>query len=726
MALPPIPNSGIEADIDETLRQIGDAPASPMIPAARENIFKLDPLTKIPVSRHEGNVWKARRDASTKSMAPLIEGWEEAEHYYNNAQQNHRKETEGDSSGSRARAANRSNSYSMTENIVYATVNATIPNVIAKNPTIEVTMTDPSMEPLGVALEALGNRLANLRAPPGINLKSKMRKCVLRTEITNEAWVWLGWTKREDSADAAREDIARIASELEKAEDEQQIERLEGELLALEDQIDLLNPPGPFLRTVSSKHVRIDPAAEEDDFSDANWMMICMFESTKYLNARYRQKKKKDGEDSKHPEYVSAYEASHVVDAATASKDSSGVQDQINNFKMFDNAKDNPEAYGYNDRESYERAKRTAVWYCFDRVKRRFYMYSEKDWKWPIWCYDDPYHFPDFFPLERLQWHPSPTAPRTRGEVSHYLDQQDEINTIVDELHRSRTSLRDNTLFNSTVLSVKDVEDIILNGNKKIKGIKVPQGQKLEDLIMAPPQPNLEFQHLWDKSPAKAAVNMLSGLGEAMRSEQFKTNTTNAAIQEYTAVSNTRMDEKRDAIEDFIGAIMWKVLYMSLQFMDEQTFNNLTGNAYANVGWRQMQPDEIRHKIQCRVEGGSTQKPTSAAKKAEALQIGQILGQFVQASPMAIILALKVFQRAFDGFVVTDEEWNMLLQSVQQSIMAQSQQAAGPPQEEKPQPKQPAEGQKKTQEEAAVSDMVKAGMPESEARKRVAEATQGK
>lgn len=704
MAIPPNtvpPSNAADASIDESIRQVGGLP-DVVNAQTRQEIYKLDPKTAVPVSKYEGSMWKARRDASKKSIAHLIDGWEEAEYYYDNAQQNHRKSTMGNRSGTRNYGKDRRDSFSMTENIVYATVNAVIPNVYAKNPSIEVTMTDKNLERLGLALKRLGNRLAEMRTSPGINLKTKMRKCILRTEVTNEAWVLVGWTKREDSADEARDDIARIGKELAEAKDQKEIERLEGELLALEESIDLLDPPGPFVKTLRSVHVHVDPNAEEDDFSDANWIMVCVMESTKYLNARYR--KKKSGENG-NEEYVSAYAATHVVDAISADTNASAVQQQLDSFKMFEAGKDDPKNYGYSDRESYERAKRTAVWYCFDKVKRRFYMYSDQDWTWPIWVYDDPYRFPDFFPTERLQWHPSPTSPRTRGEVSHYLDQQDEINTIIDELNRSRVALRDKTIFNSRVLNAKQVEDILLNPNKKAVGIAVPEGHKLEEHLMAPPQPNLQFEHLWDKGPAKSAVNMLSGLGEAMRGEQFKTNTTNQAIAEYSSVSNTRLDEKRDAVEDFIGAIMWKVLFLCLQFMDEKTFHELTGNEFQDLSWQKMQPDQIRHLIQCRVEGGSTQKPTSAAKKAEALQVGQILGQFAANSPVAILLIVKMFQRSFDGFVITDADWQMLMQSVMSS-MQQAQ----------------ADAQPQGDEEAAVAEMVQQGMPEEVARQKVAEA----
>lgn len=695
MAEPNIEN--VAASVDETIKQIeGGQPLDKPVAEKQTEIYKLDPKTRVPVSKYEGNMWKGRMNAGTKAIAPLISGWEEAEYYYNNAQQNHRSNTMGNKSGTRNYGKDRRDSFSMTENMVYATVNAVIPNVYAKNPSIEVTMTDTRLEPLGVLLKHLGNRLANMKAAPGVNLKPKMRKCILRTEITNESWVLVTWTKREDSADQAREDIARIGQELAEAKDAETIARLEGELLALEESVDLLDPPGPNVKTLRAVDVRVDPNVTEDDFSDANWQMIAVMESTKYLNARFREKKSDR-------EYVSAYAPSHVVDAVEGTT-GEGLQKEIDSFKIFNGAQDNPEAYGYADREAYERAKRTKVWYCFDKVKRRYYMYADNDWTWPIWCFNDPYHFPDFFPTEALRWHSDPCNTRTRGEVSHYLDQQDEINTIVDELNRARVSLRDNTLFNSRVMTSKDVEDIILNANKKIKGVAVPEGQKLEDVIMGPPMPNLQYQHLWDKNNAKQAINMLSGVGDAMRGEQFKTNTTNQAIQEYSSISGVRLDEKRDAVEDFIGAIMYKVLFLCMQFMDEKTVRQLTGSQFAEIPWKQMQPDEIRHLIQCRVEGGSTQKPTSAAKKAEALQMGQILGQFGAQNPVVMMLVIKMFQRAFDGFVISHDDWQMLMQAIQASMQAQQE----PPDDE-------------AKEEQAVQEMVKQGMPEEEARKRVAD-----
>lgn len=667
------PDSGVGQNVDNTITEIdGGQPLTQQQPAVQES-YRMDPNTKIPVSRVEGPMWKSRRDTGKKAISHLIQGWEEAEYYYNNTQHNHRKVTGGEQSGTRNIGKNRRDKYSMTENIVYATVNAVVPNTYAKNPSVEITMTKQGEEPFGLMLKHLANRLMEMRGAPGLNMKPKARKSVVRCEITNEAWMLIGWNKHENSAEQARADIARIGKELVEAKDADVIKRLEGELMALEESSDLLDPPGPFVKTILGRYVLVDPDAIEDDFSDANWMMYAEMKSTKYLNARYRQKDEAGN-------YVSAYKATHVVDA-TDNSSVDAVQKEIDSFKIFNNTKDNPDDYGYLDRDSYERGKRTLVWTVFDKVKRRFYMFADNDWSWPIWVYDDPYHFPDFFPLERLTYHSDPTAPRTRGEVSNYLDQQDEINTIVDELNRARISLRDGTIFNSRVLSSKDVEDILLNDNKKMKGVKVPEGMKLEDLIMGPPMPNLQYQHLWDKGPARQAVNMLSGVGDAMRGEQFKTNTTNQAIEQYSSISGVRLDEKRDAIEDFIGRIMWKVLYLCLQFMDNQTVSELVApEILAQARWRNMTPDEIRHTVQCRVEGGSTQKPTSAAKKSEALQIGQILGQFAT-NPAVVLLILKMFERSFDSFTVSSVDIQMVMQSIMAQMQGPARQKQSPQEE---------------------------------------------
>jgi hypothetical protein len=63
-------------------------------------------------------------------------------------------------------------------------------------------------------------------------------------------------------------------------------------------------------------------------------------------------------------------------------------------------------------------------------------------------------------------------------------------------------------------------------------------------------------------------------------------------------------------------------------------------------------PRDFETRVVVRVEGGSTDKPTSTQKKQQALQLGQILGQFANAAPATVIVMLKMFENAFDEFQI--------------------------------------------------------------------------
>lgn len=666
MAKPPRPTD-TQNNIDATVRDTSTPDQAAMLAEAqaKPSVYKLDPTTKIPVSKIEGSVWKSRKQGGIKRMQWLVEAWNEAESYYQAGQMDHRRTTGGESKGNSVTSKNRGRKYSSTDNQVYANVNSVIPTIYAKNPEVEITMNKPSMETIGVILKHFANNIAKRKDAPGINLKPKARKSTMRCEVTNEAWMLVGYTKKEFSADQAREDINRIGQLLATTEKESEILELEGQLMALEESCDLLDPAGPFVRTLRGDQVIVDDDSTEDDHSDANWMMAQVWFSTKYLNARYRQK---DSDGS----YVSAYKPTHVVDARTSDKEGEGIEDvqkQIDSFHIFEQGLDNPNAYGYDDRSAYERGKRTRCWYCFDKVKRRFYLYAENDWTWPIWVFDDPYHLPSFYPLFKLQYHTDPKLNRTKGEVTHYLDQQDTINQIEDELNRARTALQDRGWFD-TAIDQKKVEELMNGNNRKWVGVSPPDGKKLTDLVLPPPLPSLQYEHLWDKQPALQTIQQISGIMEAMRGEQFKTNTTNKAIEAYSSSSNVRLDEKRDAIEDHIGEVMWAVLFLCLQFMPPQQILDISGQddqegQFATM--TQMTADQIRNTFTCSCVGGSTQKPTSATKKAEALQVGQILGQF-GGNPYAVVIALRALARAFDGIVITEQDWQMLLQTMMMSL----------------------------------------------------------
>ena len=127
-------------------------------------------------------------------------------------------------------------------------------------------------------------------------------------------------------------------------------------------------------------------------------------------------------------------------------------------------------------------------------------------------------------------------------------------------------------------------------------------------------------------------------------------------------------EDKIDAIEEWIGSIGWGLAQMCLMYMSQEQVASLIGPRNAQT-WVNMEPQEIRGLFAAQVVGGSTQKPTSRQKKQEAINIGQVLGQFASASPAVILVALKVMERAFDEVVISKEDWKMISGAVQMQLL---------------------------------------------------------
>ena len=106
-----------------------------------------------------------------------------------------------------------------------------------------------------------------------------------------------------------------------------------------------------------------------------------------------------------------------------------------------------------------------------------------------------------------------------------------------------------------------------------------------------------------------------------MRGEQFKTNTNQQAVQANVGASNMRVDEKADQIEDWIGQIYWGVAQLCLMNMPAETVTNLIGEQAE--GWENLSVEEVSQ-LSMQVIGGSTKKPTSQAKKEEALEDSEV------------------------------------------------------------------------------------------------------
>lgn len=651
-------------------------PAAPEPPA----VYKAMPDSRIPVSSKRGGVWRSRRDIARRQMKDLIDAWDEAIRYYNHDQADHRDGINAGgsvrnvlTSGNRNVARRLNDRFSATENIVFSNVNAQVPELYAKNPIVSVTnemVGDPSLttqsDAFARAIQKLVDKLFTMKYTPGINIKPKAKKNVVIALLTNRAWFEIGYTNKDKSSEQAIADLQSLSDQLAAATDDVQMRSIEQQLVALEEKVEFLQPSGPYCRIRMPHQVLVDPNTSDPWLGDCNWVMIEDMLPTAYINAIYGQAdpNNPDGEDT-----ISIFEPTHVL----ANDGTDGDKD----FTLFDKQDNSYSAYGFRTPDEFHRACMTRVWYVWDKVTRRLEMYADNDWKWPIWVWDDPYQLQGFFPLTPLWFHENPVALYAKGEVSYYLDQQDQINEINDERRRALYWARRNIFYNPDTGVTQEMADRILKGpDNTATPLKLPDGMKGTDAIFSIPPPSMAFTQIFDKKDLYASVDRIANTSEVERGGEFKTNTTNKAIDYYSTMGNMRMDMRLDAIEDALGDVGWKLTQLCLRFMDPQTVTQLTGLDVSEF-WAPL--DNLRDyaRMSVTVIGGSTQKLTTQQKKQEAVQVGQVMAQYVRAAPAsALKVSLDMLSKAFDDFMISKEDWDSIEKEV--AMMAQSQQGGAP------------------------------------------------
>lgn len=640
-------------------------------------VYKVMADSKIAVSSQRGKLWKSRKRSTQKLMKDMIDAWDEAIRYYNHDQGSHRDGTDPDTAGNRSVARRLNDKMSATENIVYSNVNAQVPELYAKNPNITVTSGISSdddkwseISPKARAIEKLVNVLFNMKTAPGINLKAKAKRNIVVALLTNRAYFEIGYTAKDDSSDQALADLQKLSDAITKAKTVEDIRDAEGALRALEEKVSFLQPSGPHLHIRLPHQVLIDPDAQDPWLSDAQWVMIEDMMPTEYINAMFGQAQDPTNPDNE--TIVSIYEPTHILDAAD------GTDGDDDTFSVFNEKKDY-NAYGFDNQDSFNKAKRTKVWRVWDRTTRRLELYSDKDWKWPIWVWDDPYSLDGFFPLTPLWFHENPVAMFAKGEVSYYLDQQDQINEINDEKRRALMWARRNIFYDKNKVQKDEIEKILHGPDATATGLDVPDGSKPGDLIFSIAPPSINFTQLFDKKDLYAAIDRIAATNDMMRGEQFKTNTTNKAIDYYSTQGNMRMDERLDAIEDSVGDVGWKLAQLCMRFMSAETVQQIIGIDVSQF-WAPLDTITDMNSMSMSVVGGSTQKLSNQGKKQEAVQVGQILSQFSRAAPGSVLkVTLRLFADAFDDMEIREEDWDAIAKEAAAVVQQGAPQPTGGP-----------------------------------------------
>lgn len=635
--------------------------------------FKMYGASKIPVSKAEGKLWQTRLQQSKNAMKDVENHWDKALKYFNIDQVGYRFADNDDTVYATSTTKKLKKETKCKENVVYTNIMGMIPNLYSQNPSIEITpeIENDINQQTCTTLERIVNHILQKRTSPGINLQPKARKSILNAMITNRGIIKIGWSNKNLMNEDALNDLNKIRDELLNAKEPKEIEKLEGQLIALNDMVDLSEPSCLFAQHIQPIDLFIDPAAYDQDGTDAKWMIERTYLPTEWIKAKFC-KESKDGDDAE-----SIYKPTHMLSLGKKGDTDEECRNVTTQSRFDDN-------YGYDNTESYKKAQLTECFWIWDKIKRRVYLYSSSNWSYPLWVYDDPYHLQEFFPYYILNFVESPNGTLAHGEASFFLDQQDEINKINAKLAQMRDFGFNHFLFDSAAGVSKKAIENWANGGEAIVPIALPEGKKWEDLLFSGQVPYDKNQMLFDKGDLFRQIDAVSGTDATTRSGEYKTNTTNFAIQTYMAGKNVKMDDKRDLTERWLGNIGWGIVQLVLQFMTAEQVGEILGQDYAQT-WTNYTPDDIKRNFSLQVVGGSTQRPNSGAKQQQALQITQLLGQFASASPMVVIVMLKMLSRAFDSFIVKEEDIQLIINSIQQQMQAQQIQAQAQAQQQQAQ-----------------------------------------
>jgi hypothetical protein len=632
--------------------------------AEEQPLYQVFKESRLPVSRAVGPMWDTKRRAALAAYDLAYQAWDEAYKYYSH----HQEKTLQTPNGTFQRG-------DMTENILYANLNTIIPATLSRNPDIACSSTDPEDEKLIGTLQTYLNKVIR---KPSFNLKSRLRRMILHSELTNFGVVKLDFTIKDDSREEAQQSLAALTTELQKARTKGELEAVYGKLQALEEQLEVREPGGFKLSNVLPHNLLVDPNAQNSDGSDAEWEMERTWLPTEYLRARFAKK----GMSILKPTHkVKLDESTEAEDVSTLIMEAVAVEDA-----------NLPSKHADDERLSYMYKELTEVYYVWDKITRRVMLFLRDDWKWPLWVWDDPLQLSRFFPYYILSYGIPTSGIVGVGEVGHYLDHQDEVNAINKQFTNIRRTIFNYFIYNSNVMKQNEAEKLIKAirsaGKQQIDpvGVDMPPEAKLSEAMTSVTPPSIEYKVLFDKSPVYDSVDRLGSTSDAIRGVQFKANTTVPAVEAYMNASRIRIGTKIDAIEDMIADLCHGISEIAISNLVAEDIALEIGAIHAKH-WREMDVPTFNSNISVQIVAGSIEKPTSVFKKQEAVQIVQAIGQFANSAPgVTLKIILKVLEKAFTEVVISKEDWEQIAQEVaaMQTRGVSTQGVSTPPQEQLP------------------------------------------
>jgi len=383
----------------------------------------------------------------------------------------------------------------------------------------------------------------------------------------------------------------------------------------------------PFVRRVSPFFFLIDPTASENNIETARWVAELYFKTERDILANERYSKTVRNK-IKNGTYDLKYRQSTLGANATDQPFLSNLTNQTDDPKL-------PES---------QLVMLSEVW---DKKYKKYYVFAdgvrepliEKDW---------PYNYIDNFPYVKLDYVPLPDELYGIGIPYQIEDQQFELNrnrTYAFD-HRRRFSAR-----KYEALANLDESEL----NKLIEGedgtiIRVPQIGSVSPIPDAPMPQDVQLV----EGMINADIQDATGLDALIQGRNLPSRTTSGEVSTRTSLFRLKLDDRVDAVDDFILKIANQVLQHIKANFTQQEAIELLGEQGAY--WETLTPEMIKEEVDIFMETVSAPKVDPLLDRQQRLQIWQIATQMLPLIQQGLIkLDLnKLFGWVLESFGIKD------------------------------------------------------------------------
>ena len=539
------------------------------------------------------------------------------------------------------------------ENFVRIVVESLIDFTYMRNPQGEFTSTDPEGKDLANVVTKAVTALVNKRAFPGLNLKPKLEKQIMFAHLTNLGLLKLEYQSPKGSIEEVLEVLEKTRVKIKEENDPEKAGKLYALLDILQRELEVRRHSGISLRFVSPFAMVVGPEADDYDFSSSQLLMERELIREDFIKAEYMIFNEEDNS------YKYRYDQNTLLATTAENKNvtAASTAEQILNDLLPD--------MDDLQKQTIAKGKVPCVW-VYDRTTRLKYLYIEGNWQTPLWVYEDEMLLSRFFPFFALGFTRPLQSIIQDGEVSRYIAHQHQLNNINVEIAAVRRAAFNTFLYDSSAIDRIEVEKIFKeidtpSRQKKAIGVKLKDNEKGLDQILVPlKMPFAQFTEIFNKDELLKSLDRASRISDAQKGAEFRTNTTNKAIDTYNEYASNRIEGLTDRIEDNVESVFWSIAELVVSKFDDKAIAKLL-NLDDAAKFKPMSVEDFNSRYNLVVASGSTEKPTSMAKKKEASQIIQMLGQFGTAAPRTVLsVVAKLLRAAFSRSLVTDKDLEML------------------------------------------------------------------